>query len=161
MATKRSESNALQIRITDAELAQLDGWVTALQDRPGGSGVSRTTILRDLLISELVARDEASAFVQRAKALRKALPVSERINEAADEKEKLWLRDALPVLQWIATSRLESATSARRIVEQMTSPSQTFSRNAVTNLSVSTYATLGSLIHDAEMRYGRMPQTEP
>lgn len=116
MATKRSESNALQIRVTDAELGQLDEWVTALQrNRPGSSGVSRTTVLRDLLIAELDRRKVAVDWAKRANKL--VAPLGDFKMASKETKElRAVVEEAMPIVRWLATARLQASTLATRIL---------------------------------------------
>lgn len=126
MATKRADFNAVQIRVTDEELARLDRWVEKQQKgRPGSSGVTRSSLVRDLVMAEIERRETAILLAKDAGDLLSA------VNTFADGKHEpsaflpsdvaathALVEQAVKVLRWVSNARLNSSVRAKNFVSE-------------------------------------------
>ena len=170
MATKRPDSNAVQVRLADEEAAALDKWVESLQTaRIGSSGVSRTSIVRDLLVTALRRREEIAETVEWAKQI---LPWLRKMATArrfkVEEREVVLMAHEVSnpfgCIGEIETSRLDCAVDAARLLDS-TKPRTMPSGEVIEWWTIldlpETVRLLTVFIQEAEAAYGGFPDPEP
>lgn len=160
VASKRNDQNAVQIRLTNQETERLDEWISSLQKgRLGGSGVSRTSLLRDLLVSEMGQRERVKTYVSRATV------TIEQLRQLSFDNDYFILADivadACHLLGSIGELRMQcSAKSIRILIEterslqQIRSPGGDQSTVGVRDAAIGISQLLLMFLHEASVTYG-------
>lgn len=155
MAAKRLDSNAIQIRLTDGELADLDEWVTAMhRTKAGSSGVSRASLVRDVIVGEIELRRNAITMSDRAFALVDSAPRMPFGERTRGEISNV-IEGAKPILKWISVSRFTCSALASRLLNDFDYASNDVPPDMRSIVwGTETIRVLVTFMHEVESRFG-------